>query len=127
MKKYDPYIPMTERASTGLDDVRFWYQSIMLRDCYSQTNVVFDTRTGHQDYHNCRQERAQAGRHERLLPCLQKVSMQFLVHLRVRVQAYQANSDQCRTCVPSNERELIREPVEWQIVPSFVSESTIEL
>lgn len=26
-KKYDPYIPMTERASTGLEIVRFWYQA----------------------------------------------------------------------------------------------------
>ena len=38
------------------------------------------------------------------------------------VEAHQADGNQRRSCVPTNERELIRKPVKWQIVPSLISD-----
>jgi hypothetical protein len=42
-------------------------------------------------------------------------------------RAYQTNSDERRTGIPSNKRELVREPVKRQVVPGRVSKAIVEL
>jgi hypothetical protein len=51
-----------------------------------------------------------------------KLARKAQMHFGVLVEAYQTHGDQCRPRVPANERELIRKPVKWQIVPSLISD-----
>lgn len=50
-----------------------------------------------------------------------KLAGKAQMRIGVLVKAYQAHSNQCRTGVPANKRELIRKPVKWQVVPSLIS------
>jgi hypothetical protein len=73
-KKYDPYIPMTDRASTGLKIIRLG--NCCISDWNLLADVIFGSWTSHQDDdHRCK-ERADARGYKGLLPRLSNISMQ---------------------------------------------------
>lgn len=73
MKKYDPYMPITERARTGLIVISI-SSSIFVSSDNLQSNVVLGAWTGHEYDHNSSQKRPQTCRYERLLPGLDAIS-----------------------------------------------------
>jgi hypothetical protein len=64
-------MPITERASTGLQSMSRCLQYRM-GDAI-QAHMVFDAWAGHENDHNGSKERANACRDEGLLPCLHEV------------------------------------------------------
>lgn len=89
-KKYDPYIPMTDRASTGLEIFRL--KKCCISDSDLLADVIFGSWTSHQDDDYRCKERADAGGYKGLLPCLSNVSIS--APESHPWTAYEANGDQ---------------------------------
>src|SRR5690349_14240615 len=80
------------------------------------SNVVLGSRPGHEHDDNRGEERADAGGDEGLLPCLQNVSRLYTSSWFCAI-TYQANSNESRASVPTCQGELVREPIQRQVVP----------
>jgi hypothetical protein len=44
----------------------------------------------------------------------------YLIHSILK-EAYQANGNQSRASVPANQRKLVGEPIQWKVIPIFIS------
>jgi hypothetical protein len=73
-KKYEPYMPITERASTGLQVMSRCYV-VLGGGGVLQADMVLNARASHKNNHDSSKKRTNACRDERLLPCLFNVRL----------------------------------------------------